>query len=166
MSKVTSRPGPLREPPGESERTGWRRTRTDGATTHYRRPRVTSGKGLLLLFPAVMVVTCLGSMAGLRLVVPILVLIPIVVMQWPLAEERLRVGPKKVVFKDRLLGPRLSCRLGVARLVKTRMESESAVLLTDGRAHHLLATGTSHDVDALVTDLDEALARARQARAR
>lgn len=157
---MTSATGPLRAPPGESARTGWRRLRTDGATTEYRRARVASGWGLLLVFPVALAAVCLGSMVGLRVLLPVGVLIAIVVMQWPLAEERLRIGPKKVVYKDRVLGSRLSCRLDVARLLKTRSESESAVLLTHGYAHHLLATGASQDVDALVVDLDEALARA------
>ena len=158
--------GPLRSRPGDAASTGWRVVHAKGTTTELRRPRLVSGRGLLLVFPIIFAIACAGWLFGAPFVMPLGALCLLVAMLWPLPEERLSVTARHVRWKDRALGSRFRASLDDTRLVTRSAGAERALLLTDGRTEQLLAMAAPEDVDALVELLHDALSRARQESAR
>lgn len=154
--------GPLRSRPGDAASTGWRVVYAEGTTTELRRPRLVSGRGLLLVFPIMFAIACAAWLLGFQLALPLGPLALLVVMVWPLSEERLSVTAQHVRWKDRVLGSRFRASLGNTRLVARSAGPERALLLTDGHTEQLLAMAAPEDADALIELLHDALSRARQ----
>lgn len=149
---------------GSLEKTVWRIVRSEGATTVLRRRGVSRVGALLWVVPLVVGVGFVVSWLGLRVVIPTLPLALVVLMLWPLRNERLRITQDRVTWKDRLFGHRITVRPEEVRLVARPAGPEKALMLGDRRSEQLLATGAAEDVDALTHCLHDALQRARAQR--
>ncbi|MFK7989481.1 MAG: hypothetical protein AB8I08_25925 [Sandaracinaceae bacterium] len=115
----------------------------------------------MLLFPLVFGIASVMWILGFTFVpVPGLLLVVIVVMNWPLKRERLSIGPKRVRWKDRVYGSRFSARLDEVRVEKCPARGEVALMLAGPRSAHPLAIGAAEDIDAFALEIDAALRRA------
>lgn len=154
--------GPLRRAPGDARGTGWKLVRQEGPSTRFERPGRRDGARLLLIFPAVISVTCVAWMLGVEMMLSIGALFIVVLALWPRRVEQLDVRPRRFIWRDRLFGARVRVRPPDVGFSLRPMEDQAALVMIARRTEHLLADGTSEDVQAFLEELHDAIERAQR----
>lgn len=155
--------GPLRTATGDARGAGWRRVAKEGRRTRFERPGVRGGARLLWVFPLAILTSVVAALFGVRPVaLSSWVLLFLVMGAWPRRRERLDIDPRRVVWRDRMIGARVRCRPEQIGFSLRSIQDEAALVVVARQSEHLLASGTTEDVQALLEELHEAIERARQ----